>query len=109
MSEGSQNHQPQRRRHRLNELILRLVGLGAQIGPGFSVGILLSVLTLIGLIDYYTGVFLSLAPLYVVPITLAVAWVGWRTGCVLSLLSVVVREAGDLAAGGYPISADKVF
>jgi signal transduction histidine kinase len=89
--------------------MLLVVGFRARFGRRAAYGVLISLILAVGLVDFHSGVFLSFAPLYLVPITLAVTWMGWRTGCVFSVLSVLARLAGDLAAGGYPMSADKVF
>ncbi|MEY4489874.1 MAG: hypothetical protein RIQ79_2382, partial [Verrucomicrobiota bacterium] len=53
----------------------------------------------LGWIDYESGIWVSLQFFYLVPIILAVAWFGWRTGCVIALFCVAVRFVGDVAGG----------
>ena len=70
-------------------------------GRSRSVVIIGSLITLIGVVDYLTGVRISLELFYLIPIALSVAWLGWRAGCVTAVICIVVRIAGDQAAGGY--------
>ena len=64
---------------------------------------------IIGIFDYLTGVRINLALFYVLPVTLAVLWMGWRAGCITGLASVLIRVAGDEAAGGYTAGVLTVF
>ena len=54
----------------------------------------------LGCIDYLTGR-ASLALFYLVPIALAVAWVGWQLACLIAIASLVIRIVSDLAVGPY--------
>ncbi len=55
---------------------------------------------LIGLADYASGIRVSLSVFYFVPVALAVAWLGWRNGVGIAILSVLVRVLGDYLAIG---------
>ncbi len=61
--------------------------------------IIAALIGVIGWIDYRTGIWFSLQLFYLIPIVLGVAWLGWKEGCVVAALCIVVRLAGDLAAG----------
>lgn len=63
--------------------------------------VLLSLLMMIvvGLGDYLSGYRLSFLIFYLVPISLAAWFVGWRVASLVSLLSIVTWIAGDWAAG----------
>ena len=37
----------------------------------------------LGWLDYISGIWVSLQFFYLVPIVLAVAWLGWRSGCAI--------------------------
>lgn len=49
----------------------------------------------IGIVDYLSGIRISLAVFYLVPIALAVAWLGRAQAIAVALVSVVVRLTGD--------------
>jgi signal transduction histidine kinase len=74
---------------------------------GRSIAIILGLVAAIGWLDYLAGIRISLALFYFVPITLSVAWLGWRAACVIAVLSTLARIAGDLATGPYthPLAA----
>jgi signal transduction histidine kinase len=59
----------------------------------------LGFLLIVGAIDYLTGFELYFSVFYLLGIGLATWYVGWKFGSLLSVLSVVVWIAGDLAAG----------
>lgn len=50
----------------------------------------------IAVADWYAGIEVSLAIFYLVPIMLATAWFGWRTGAVFIALSLAVRLISDI-------------
>lgn len=77
------------------------LAVAPQHNRGRSIFIVALCIALIGWIDYLTGQRLSLELFYLVPIILSVAWLGPRTGCVVAVLSIVIRVAGDLAYGPY--------
>jgi signal transduction histidine kinase len=54
---------------------------------------------LVGVVDYITGVELSISIFYVVPISLSVFFVNWRAAVLLSVLSSGVGLITDLVAG----------
>lgn len=64
-----------------------------------SLLIVLTMVAAMGWLDYISGIWVSLQFFYLVPIVLTVAWLGWRTGCVIALFCVVVRFVGDVAGG----------
>jgi signal transduction histidine kinase len=66
-----------------------------------SVTIIGGLVALVGTLDYLVGVGVSLTLFYLIPITLSVAWLGWRNGCATAVACIVIRVAGDLANGGY--------
>lgn len=51
-------------------------------------------------VDYLSGVRLSLLFFYLLPVTLAVAWLGWQAGVLVALCSLAGRALGDWLAGG---------
>jgi len=53
----------------------------------------------IGLIDYYSGTAISLQVFYLVPILLALAWLGFFAAFVTSVCSIVARVGGDWLLG----------
>lgn len=61
--------------------------------------IVLGSLTALGWLDYAAGFWVSLQLFYLIPVLLSVAWLGWRFGAVIAVLSVATRLAGDIAAG----------
>ena len=68
--------------------------------PERSSALLLIVVILLGIGtgDYASGMSVSLAPFYFVPILLAVAWFGWRTAVWFSIGSALLRIVGDFGA-----------
>ena len=61
--------------------------------------LVLALAATLGWIDYLSGIWVSLQFFYLVPIILAVAWLGWRTGCVVAVACVAIRFLGDFAGG----------
>jgi signal transduction histidine kinase len=72
-----------------------------------SVIIIAIVVAVIGWLDYMTGIRVSLELFYLVPITLTVAWLGWRAAGIVSVICILSRVTGDLATGpyNYPLTA----
>ncbi len=71
----------------------------------WEVGIFMLLLVIaIGLLDYVTGIEVSLSVVYAIPVSIAAWYVGALPALGLALLSVVVWIAGDLAAGLHPSS-----
>jgi signal transduction histidine kinase len=66
-----------------------------------SVTIVAGLVAVVGTLDYLTGVGVSLALFYLIPIALSVTWLGWRSGCLTAITCIAVRVTGDLANGGY--------
>ena len=63
------------------------------------IAVSLSIVVLVGVIDYLTGYEISLSIFYLAPIALATWHVGRRFAWLVSALSVISWLAGDLAAG----------
>lgn len=84
-----------------------LVLLDRRPSFGRAMAIILGMVGVIGWLDYLTGVRASLELFYLVPITLSVAWIGWRVGCGIATLSIITRVVGDLLTGAYryPLTA----
>jgi signal transduction histidine kinase len=66
-----------------------------------SITIVAGLVAVVGMLDYLTGIRISLVLFYLIPIALSVPWLGWRAGIVTALASATVRVVGDLANGGY--------
>jgi signal transduction histidine kinase len=79
--------------------VLNLPQKLAQRSRRFWIAAGLGFLALVGTIDYWTGYEFSYSVFYLLGIGLATWFVGKGYGLVLSVLSVVVWMAGDLAAG----------
>lgn len=60
--------------------------------------VIIAIMLAIGLADYATGIRISLAIFYFVPVLLAVAWFGWEVAVAIVLSSVAVRVIGDFIA-----------
>ena len=56
---------------------------------------LIAMLLSIGLADYASGIRISLAVFYFIPILLAVAWFGWEAALTVASVCVVLRVLGD--------------
>src|SRR5664279_217227 len=56
---------------------------------------LIAMLAAIGLADYASGIRISLAIFYFIPILLAVTWFGWEVALGVALACVVLRVLGD--------------
>jgi len=61
--------------------------------------LILEIATIVGLFDYVTGFELDFFAFYLVPVILAVWFVGRGFGIFVSVLCVVVSIAGDVIAG----------
>jgi signal transduction histidine kinase len=64
----------------------------------FSVTMIMAVIVAIGALDYLSGAHISLRPVYYVPITMTLAWFGWRAATWVSLTCVVVWWVSDSRA-----------
>lgn len=70
-------------------------------GRGRSLAVIAAAIALIGWLDFLTGTHVSLELFYLVPITVSVAWLGPRAGCVIAVVCILTRVVGDLANGPY--------
>jgi signal transduction histidine kinase len=69
----------------------------------WEVGMFMLLLVMaIGLLDYVTGIEVSLSVVYAIPVSITAWYVGAVPALGLALLSVIVWIAGDLAAGLHP-------
>ena len=59
----------------------------------------LGLVAVIGFLDYLLGYEISLGAIYCLPVALATVAQGWRFAVATALASVVIRVAGDVAAG----------
>ena len=75
-----------------------IAGTNARL-RAWTIALTLSLLFVIGLVDFRLSTEVSLLPFYFLPIALAVISLGWRFGAVTALLSVFVWTAGDVAGG----------
>ena len=66
-----------------------------------SITIITGLVAVVGMLDFLTGIRVSLVLFYLIPIALSVPWLGWRAGMVTAFASAAIRVTGDLANGGY--------
>jgi signal transduction histidine kinase len=59
--------------------------------------LVVGLVALIGLVDYLVGVWISLQFFYLIPVVLSVAWLGWRSGCIVAISALIARMVSDLA------------
>jgi len=52
----------------------------------------------IGIVDYLTGISISLSILYLIPVSLAAAWLGAHAGAIVAVLCSLSRATGDVAS-----------
>jgi signal transduction histidine kinase len=89
----------QKRPSRLLELALRNARRShSQVE---SVTIIVGLVAVVGTLDFLSGVGVSLALFYLIPIALSVTWLGRPAACATAVTCIVVRVTGDLANGGY--------
>lgn len=53
----------------------------------------------LGWLDYVSGIWVSFQFFYLIPIVLAVAWLGWRSGSAIAVACIAFRFIGDVAGG----------
>ena len=61
-----------------------------------AVAVISGLVLMIGVVDYATGIHVSLMVFYLVPVALAVAWLGWQGGIVTAFCCLTVRQVGDM-------------
>ena len=81
---------------RTSDRVLSQFTRPASLGGGQATALIMAAVLVIGFADYASGTRVSLSVFYVVPILLAVAWLGWEAAVGTVLASMVVRVAGDL-------------
>jgi signal transduction histidine kinase len=62
----------------------------------FSILIVAVTIAIIGWRDHSSDALVSYKFFYLLPIVMAVAWLGFRAGCVAAIMSLAVRSIGDL-------------
>lgn len=100
MSANSSNPAAESAPPSVNAWVLFLIDVGNRRSRTWSVTVVASLVAVLGWIDYITGTRVSLGLFYLVPIILSALWLGWRAGCTVSVISIVVRVGGDLLYGG---------
>jgi signal transduction histidine kinase len=83
-------------------LVARVLGWLEPVKPDHrlrSTLIVTALATVLGWLDYISGIWVSLQFFYLVPIVLAVAWLGWRHGSAIAIACVAFRFFGDVAGG----------
>lgn len=68
-------------------------------GWGARVGIIIALVLGIGIIDYFSGIWISLQIFYLIPISFAMAWLGFSAAFVTSICCIIVRVGGDYVLG----------
>ena len=82
----------------LNGWVLRVL-TRPRVSRWVCVVIVSVLVAVIGLIDYASGTTISLQVFYLVPIALALAWLGFFAAFVASVCSIIVRVGGDYILG----------
>src|SRR5688572_21979128 len=93
----------------VNGWVVALLEFGSRRSRKWSVSLIAGLVAVIGWLDYITGAGISFTFFYLAPIILSALWLGWRAGCVVSVLSVALRVGGDMIANGEWISSFAVF
>lgn len=84
----------------VNAWVLGLIDFGNRRSRRWSGGVVAGLILFVGGIDYLTGTKVSLTVFYLLPIILSALWLGWRAGCVVSVVSIVARVGGDMVHQG---------
>jgi hypothetical protein len=85
--------------NRKGEFLHRLIDQPATRHRGRVIAVIVALVLGVGVVDYLTGFEVSLLIFYFVPVCVAVAGIGWRTGLVTAVASVATWIAGDYLAG----------
>jgi signal transduction histidine kinase len=85
--------------NRKGEFLHRLIDQPATQHRGRLIVVVVALVLGVGVVDYLTGFEVSLLIFYFVPVCVAVAGIGWRTGLVTAIASVATWIAGDYLAG----------
>src|SRR5882724_2029074 len=89
------------RRSRVVAWLLSLLADEPRHSRTRSLVIVVGMVAVIGCVDYACGPHVSLELFYMVPITLSVAWLGWRIACAMAVVSILARVVGDLVIRPY--------
>jgi signal transduction histidine kinase len=93
----------------INGWVLALIDFGNRRSRAWSIAVVTTFVAIIGWIDYITGTRVSLGLFYLIPIILSALWLGWKAGCSVSVISIVVRVGGDLIYGGDKSTPISIF
>ena len=69
-------------------------------GQLWSVSVITALVLFIGVADYATDTRVSLVIFYLVPVSLAVMWLGWIDGVATAAVSIAIRQIGDYLDNG---------
>lgn len=86
---------------RKGELLHRWIDQPVTRHQGYLIALIAALVLGVGLVDYLTGFEVSLLIFYFIPVCLAVAGIGWRTGLATAVASVATWIAGDFFAGAH--------
>jgi signal transduction histidine kinase len=78
----------------LNSWVLKVL-TKPPVSRSARVGAIVGLVAGIGLADYLSGIWISLQVFYLIPISFAVAWLGFFAAFVTSIVCIVVRVGGD--------------
>jgi signal transduction histidine kinase len=84
---------------RKGELLHRWIDQPATHNRMGLVALIAGLVVVVGIADYLTGFEVSLLIFYFIPVCIAVAGIGWRTGLVTAVASVATWIAADYLAG----------
>jgi signal transduction histidine kinase len=93
----------------VNAWVIALIDFGNRHSKTWAVVVVTSLVSVLGWLDYITGTRVSLGLFYLVPIILSALWLGWRSGCTVSLTCIIVRVVGDWAYGGDESTPVSIF
>jgi signal transduction histidine kinase len=83
---------------RLSGLVLAAITRRPRWNRLVSAGIIALLIAAIGVVDYFSGAHVSLRPVYYVPITMTLVWLGWGAATGVSIACVAVWLVSDTFA-----------
>ena len=78
----------------LDSRVLRVL-IQPPTGVAARVGVITALVLGIGVIDYLSGIWISLQVFYLVPIAFAVAWLGFLAAFLTAIICIIMRVGGD--------------
>ena len=85
--------------------VQNIIGFHARLSKKAILGEALVLVIVVGYIDYITGYEVTIFPFYAIPIVLALWFVGWWTGVLISIVSAFAWWWADTASG-HPYSSE---